>query len=416
MKKITTLGLILCMLLSICSCVSNEDSSIVEIEFYQQNEADVELFNQIINDFEAIHPEIRVTQINLPEEESGTVLNTRIMNNDSPDIYNEWFGEDMFNKVDMGVVRDLTDSNLCNYISQSALEQNAYNGRYYLLPMTLNFMGVYYNIDLFEEYSIDIPTTIDDFWRVCEQFEEIGITPISGGDKDGWNLAHWGQDVLGVYVPDYSTEFLDVYSGELHVSEMNGISDFADVIINRSLYVQDGVLGADSDQMISLFVNQEAAMMINGSWWMGTLNAADLNFEYSIFPFPGQEEADTLVMSNPDYSFMLSSTSSPEEQAAAEVFLDYIFSEGARYYISQTGTPSALVDIEADSSRYQAILPYLNDARVFRMPQSGRWTGAAYLDYTVAIQNLVDSSNREQFYSEFEQALVTSGIPAVYVE
>ena len=416
MKKFMNLLVVMMMLVALTACNNNDKKDYVEIEFYQQNEADVELFDKIIDDFEAKNPGIKVKQINLPEEESGSVLNTRILNNDSPDIYNEWFGEDTFNKIELGVVRDLTDSSLCDYIIESALKQNAYNDKYYLLPMTINFMGVYYNVDLFNEYNISIPTTIDEFWDVCETFAKAGITPISAGDKDGWNLAHWGQDVMGVYMPDYSEEFLKVFAGEMKASEMNGISDFADVVINRSKYVQDGPLGADSDAMISLFVNQEAAMMINGSWWMGTLNSSEMDFEYKVFPFPAKNVDETLVMSNPDYSFMLSSTSSEEKEQAAEKFLEYILSEGAKHYIGQSGSPSALKAIDADSSRYETLMPYLENGLTFRMPQSGRWSGATYLDYTVAIQNLVDSGDKEQFYLEFEQSLLTSGKPETYVD
>lgn len=417
MKKVLSLMLVATLIFCLCACNGKQTSDdVVEIEFYQQNEADVDLFEQIITDFEKIHPEINVTQINLPEEESGSVLNTRIQNNDSPDIYNEWFSEDFFNKVELGVVRDMTDSPLCDYIMESALEQNKYKGKDYLLPMTLNFMGVYYNVELFKKYNVDIPTTIDEFWDVCETFENAGITPISAGDKDGWNLAHWGQDVMGVYMPDYSSEFLKIYNGEMKASEMNGISDFADIIVKRSQYVQESPLGADSDAMISYFVNQETAMLINGSWWMGTLNASDMQFEYGVFPFPGKTSEDTKVMSNPDYSFVLSSTSSKEEQAAAELFLEYILTEGAKHYIGQSGSPSALKDIKADSSRYESIVPFLDKGLTFRMPQSARWTGNAYLDYTVAIQNLVDTGDKEAFYEEFEQSLTTSGKPATYID
>jgi ABC-type glycerol-3-phosphate transport system substrate-binding protein len=189
-----------------------------------------------------------------------------------------------------------------------------------------------------------------------------------------------------------------------------------DIVINRTKYSQNGCLGDGTSEMISYFANQETAMMINGSWQMATLNAANLDFEYAVFPFPAKEEENTKVMSNADFSLVISAQSSPEKQEAAKTFLEYVLTEGAKYYIEQSASPSALKAIAADTSRYQAIVPYLESGDIFRMPYSGRWTDDTYLDYTVALQNLVDTSNKEQFYDEFTDALLVSGKPKTYID
>ena len=398
------------------SSIALADNNIIEIEFYQQNEADVDIFERIIQVFESDYPAIHVKQVNLPEEDSGTVLNARIQNNDAPDVFNEWFSQDMFNKADAGVLRDMTDSYVAKLILPTVLSDTTYAGKNYMLPMTCNFMGVYYNADLFEKYSLKIPTTLDEFWALCDTLQALGITPISAGDKDGWNLAHWVQDIIGEYMPDYSDEFLDIYEGTLNVADMNGIADVAEIVINRSKYVQSDCLGADSETMVGQFLNQKAAMMLNGSWWMGTLNAAEPGFEYAVFPFPGRTKDETAVMSSADFSFVLSAQSSPEEQTAAETFVTWMMTTGAKIYISQSGAPSALQAIQADSSKYQAMIPYMKAGKVFRMPYSGRWNDAAYLDYTVALQNLVATGDIEAFYEGFEDALIYSGKPAKYVD
>lgn len=417
MKKIVAFFLAVLMIATLAACGQNKPSnSVVEIEFYMQNEAEVEIFEKIVSDFNASHSDIKVTLVNLPEEESGNVLNTRIQNNDSPDIYNDWFSQDVFNKVDAGAVLDMTGSKYCSYINDDVLAQTAYNGKNYMIPMTCNFMGVYYNVDMFNEYGIEVPKTLDEFWEVCETLKAKGVTPISAGDKDGWNLAHWVQDVIGVYMPNYSADFLKIYDGSMTFADAEGISDVADVVINRTKYAQDGCLGDGTSEMISHFANKEAAMMINGSWQMATLNAANLDFEYAAFPFPAKNEADTTVMSNADFSFVLSAQSSAEKQEAAKTFLEYMLTEGVKYYIDQTGAPSAVKAVKSDTSRYSAIVPYLESGKIFRMPYSGRWTDDTYLDYTVALQNLVDSSNKEKFYKEFTDALLVSGKPATYVD
>ncbi len=417
MKRFFGFFLTLFMIVVLAGCVQEKSSSdVVEIEFYMQNESELEIFEKIVSDFNDTYPNIKVTMVNLPEEESGNVLNTRIQNNDSPDIYNEWFSQDSFNKIEAGAVLDMTGTKYCSYINDDVLKQTAYNNKNYLVPMTCNFMGVYYNVDMFNQYGVEVPTTLDEFWQVCEVFQSKGITPISAGDKDGWNLAHWVQDVIGVYMPNYSDDFLNVFDNGMTIADAEGISDVADIVINRTKYVQDGCLGDGTSEMISHFVNKETAMMINGSWQMAKLNAANLDFEYAAFPFPAKNAENTKVMSNADFSFMLSAQSSPERQEASKVFLEYVLTEGAKYYIEQSGSPSALKDIKPDTHNYQAIVPFLEEGKIFRMPYSGRWTDDTYLDYTVALQNLVDTSNKEIFYKEFTDALLISGKPATYIK
>lgn len=277
-------------------------------------------------------------------------------------------------------------------------------------------MGIYYNEQIFKKYNISEPKTLADLWNTCNILKEHNVIPISAGDKDGWNLAHWAQDVMALTMHNYSDSFLKVFNGEIKGSEIEGISSFADVIINRSKYIQEDALGADTDLMISLFANQETAMMFNGSWQMARLNEIDLDFDYKIIPFPANTIEDTMVQSNADYSFVLSSQSSQEKQEAAETFVNYVLTKGISYYLEKTGAPSTVKNFSSYTSTYEEILPYLNNGLTFRMPYSGRWTDDTYLDYTIALQNLVATGDKETFYTEFEESLTTSGKPHTYIK
>ena len=37
---------------------------------------------------------------------------------------------------------------------------------------------MYYNKDMFEEYGLEVPTTRDEFFKVCDTFMEAGIYPM----------------------------------------------------------------------------------------------------------------------------------------------------------------------------------------------------------------------------------------------
>lgn len=425
MKKMLTIMLASVIVLIMCAgCGAGEESNAqsgqVEIEFYQQIGTDVErnkqIFAQIIANFEAENPDIKVKQVCLPVEEVWTVLSTRIQNNDTPDIFNGWFDTEEFKLMDKGVVRDLTGSHLCDYIDPSVLKYHTLNGKNYILPMTLNFTGVYYNVDLFNEYNVPIPTTIEELWEACEVFKAAGITPICAGDKDSWNLGYASQNIMGFVMPDCIEEFPQIFDGTLKVSEMNGISKFADIIVKRGEYIQEGALGADSDAMLSMFVNQEAAMMFDGANWMATLNGVELDFEYAMFPFPAENAEDTKIMVNADLSFLLSASATEEKQKAAERFVEYLLTDGAAYYIKQTDCPSALKDIDAAAIHYPLIAAYLEDSRTFPRPIAGHWADASFMDYQVALQNLTISGDKDAFYEEMEEALLTYGSPPIYLD
>lgn len=416
-KKFLSVALTFVMsIMGIFALASCGSGDVVEIEFFQHNQSDEAIFNKIIEDFQTVYPHYRVKQICLPEEEADTVLALRFQNDDIPDVFNEWFGQGMFDALDEGKIRDMSNSELLQYIDSSVVENTKYNDKVFMLPMTVNYMGVYYNKDIFTQYNLEIPETLNDLWTVCETLKAHNITPIAAADKDGWNLAHWVQSLIGMYMPNYSSDFKAIFDGSMRGDEMDGISDVADIVVRRTSYVQNSPLGADTDAGISEFALGRTAMFINGSWVTNSIEEANRELNYGVFPFPGPTKDATTIMSNADYSFVFSARANAEKQEVAETFVRYMFTVGAKYYIEQTRAPSCVKGIVADSSRYSLIQDIMNDGKIFRMPQSGRWLEESYLDYTVALQNLVLTGNKTQFYKDFEDALYSVGMPKTYID
>ncbi len=70
------------------------------------------------------------------------------------------------------------------------------DGGYYALPYSRNYMGVFYNMDIFEENSLEIPETWDDFVKLCDTVKAAGITPVGLFGKDSGKS--------GTYLPVYN--------------------------------------------------------------------------------------------------------------------------------------------------------------------------------------------------------------------
>ena len=95
-------------------------------------------------------------------------------------MFSDYPTQDQFKqKVANGYVQDLSEQEFFKNVEQSALEMTKQkDGKYYTLPYSRNYMGVYYNLDIFEENNLEIPTTWNEFLKVCKTLESKLFTPI----------------------------------------------------------------------------------------------------------------------------------------------------------------------------------------------------------------------------------------------
>lgn len=166
---------------------SDTSGGVIELEFFQQQgeEAIQAGYEAVIADFEEEYPNIKITQNTVPD--AAKVLTSRIATDDCPPVLTDWPTQMQFKeKVKNGYYEKLSDQPFFDQINESYLAMTpADDGEYYAMPYASNYMAVFYNIDIFEENNIEIPSTWDEFIAVCDQFVELGITPLNFPLKDG---------------------------------------------------------------------------------------------------------------------------------------------------------------------------------------------------------------------------------------
>lgn len=407
--KATSLNLALILVLFLSTILQGcagqpTPNKVIEIEFYQQKTEVVGIIDKIIANFEAENPNIKVKQVNVPDD-AGSVLHNRMNNNDEPDIFSDWFSEDFYVKIEAGHVKELSSTGLFDPVDGKYKNWVNYKGKYYMIPVSLNTMGVFYNVDIFKKYNLEIPTTLEEFWKVCEFLKANGVTPIAAGDKDSWTLTHWGLSLMGMYLPNYGEDFGKLYGGKLKGADIAGISDLADIYIKRNSYVQKDAIGTPFDASLGLFANGEAAMMLQGTWEIPVLQGANPKLNYAIFPFPGKTTADTKVMLGVDYGLSLAAhPKSPEKEAAAITFLKYFLEHGGQLYANEDGSISCLKNVTMENSKYPLILKLIDEGKIFNWPDADYWGTATYDEVAVSLQNLVISQDKNVFYEEFQKA------------
>lgn len=195
MKRILAALVTLCMLLTVSVSLASAEET-VTLSFVRTGTPEVlhEIFDDIIANFEAEYPNIKIDMQDLGWSDAEKTLQTMASSKTLPDVMYHLPGT-IFDLADKGLVLDLTpyvDDELRADMYPSMMEAGVYNGKQYMITCVGSSLIMWYNADLFLEAGLDPdnpPKTWDEFLAACEALSAIeGIAPIglyanpSGGE------------------------------------------------------------------------------------------------------------------------------------------------------------------------------------------------------------------------------------------
>ncbi|HEX2907276.1 MAG TPA: extracellular solute-binding protein [Phototrophicaceae bacterium] len=154
-------------------------------------------FAYALDQFQALHPDVRVEFTQEPDAQWRAEDQQFIESDDVPDIFEPNLGTGLLGTyVRAGFLTDLTPiasqrgwTGILNptlqligrYDEQGIMG----SGNLYGVATTGSFMGVYYNKNLFAQYGLDVPTSLEEFEQIADVFLAAGITPLTLGVADG---------------------------------------------------------------------------------------------------------------------------------------------------------------------------------------------------------------------------------------
>jgi raffinose/stachyose/melibiose transport system substrate-binding protein len=146
---------------------------------------------------------------------------------------------------------------------------------------------VYYNKDMFKKYNLEIPKTLDEFEKVMAAFLKAGVIPlvVAGAEYPAQHIFY------ELVLSKADRNFVNAY--QLYKGNVAFKGPEMTFGAQRLLeWVKKGYIGKDSismkaENMGVAFTNGNYPIMISGSWWYGRFMNEIKNFEWGIFPFPG---------------------------------------------------------------------------------------------------------------------------------
>ena len=335
-KKMAILGILLGTTAFI-GCGQEISNNVIEVEMVSYKPESVAAFEEIQKKFNESHDNIHLT-INSPNE-AMTILKTRFIKEDYPDIIAIGGDVNYSNFLDADLFMDVSDFEGVKNIKQSyldmekELEFTPHEG-IYGLPYAANAAGILYNEDMFVEHGWKIPETWDEFIALCDTIEEEGIVPIYLGFKDTWTcLAPW--NALSVGLTD-SDVYNQVNKGNTTFEkEYKEVAEKMKMLLN---YAEPNPYAYSYNDACTAFARGEAAMYTIGSYAVPQIKSVNPDMNINSFTFPANEsKKDNVLNSGIDLNFAVMKESSDKKEAIYEVLSFLYEDETIQIYLDDQG-------------------------------------------------------------------------------
>ena len=287
----------------LCGCTNSSNDGKVEVELIQYKPEAVKAFEKIEENFNATHNDIHLT-IQSPNE-AMTVLKTRFIRGDYPDIIGIGGDINYSNFLDADMFMDISDFEVVDEIKPSYLNMDKElefipKDGVYAIPYVANCAGILYNKDMFEEHGWEVPTTWEEFNQLCQTIQSEGITPLYFGFKDTWTcLAPWNALAVGL-APSNTCSLVN--AGETTFS--NEYREVAEKMKALLPYAESNPYAYSYNDACTAFARGESAMYPIGSYAVPQIQSVnpDINIDSFVFP-ANSDEKDNVLNSGIDLQF-----------------------------------------------------------------------------------------------------------------
>jgi raffinose/stachyose/melibiose transport system substrate-binding protein len=244
-----------------------------------------------------------------------------------------------------GVFAPLNGQSFLSAYTPSAISAETYQGKIYGLVSGTYQEGVFYNKQIFAKYNLTPPTTYSQFLTLLQTLKSKGVTPMFVG------LGNVGPVYLQFIYYELMIDlwYPNASGGNLANALETGSVKWTDPAFIQAMneektlaqYLEPNYTGVPWENMPGDFAKGQAAMLLDGSWDLPSVQTANPATQVGFFPLPGSNVAadnQPYVGDNLTFEVLRSSHNQP----AAMAWLKF-FSQASTYagYVNTTGISSS---------------------------------------------------------------------------
>jgi raffinose/stachyose/melibiose transport system substrate-binding protein len=291
--------------------------------------------NHCVTEYMAQHPDVRINVEMIPNDNYLTMLKTRIASDDAPMI----FDLDRINTlafVKAGHLADVSDvDGLTKNFNSDILSQGQVNGVQYGVPLDVSGYGVFYNKEIFDRYNLKIPTTADEFRKVCDTLQANGIVPLGAPFAESWCQKHFCYAYIYINCVEKNRDwFTQKMSLQSNFSNDEAFKKSIATMVSYKKYWGNDPFSTCWNDVLSGIAAGKIAMTINGSWTIAGILSINPEASVRTFAFPvSDDSAQTQMRIEPGNNFCVYNTANKQVLSAAKGFFAYLCSvESGEYY------------------------------------------------------------------------------------
>ena len=272
MKKFLTLFLIAAFLVTgVVGCGKTEEKKATEkqgpvtITFWHTfNQQETETINEIVKEFEAKNPDIKVEVQAVPFDGAQNKFKVAAQAGNAPDVFRAeiaWTPEFAALGYLAPIDDLLTPAEKADYL-EAPFNYNVYNGKVWGVPQVTDALALLYNKRLLKEAGVEPPKTMDELVQVAKK--------LTDPKKDRYGFFYRGDSYWFLpFVWAFGGGLIDSNDLSIHIADPGSVQALKFLIDLRDKY---GVVpknidfANDYDNMMVGFKTGKYAMILNGPW------------------------------------------------------------------------------------------------------------------------------------------------------
>jgi raffinose/stachyose/melibiose transport system substrate-binding protein len=276
--------------------------------------------------FEAANPDIKIQRDVQSADDLRTIVQTALTSGAGPDVLyfdtGPGFAGELAKAGLLMPLDDLYAAGLDKHIYPWSKERTRFDGKVYGVGNEVEFIGVYYNADMFAELKLEVPKSYEDFVKVADALKAAGKVPVSFGNADGWPAFHI-----------FSLFMNNAVGKEKLEQMMSGAASWDDpatvdaiktwfVDANAAGHLIPSVNAVNYDDSGNLFKNGDAGMMVTGTWLISDISA-NAKFKPGWFFLPKKGGGDPLPPAGLGSGYFVNAKTANAD--AAKKFITFLF-------------------------------------------------------------------------------------------